>query len=208
MSNLPELFENNRQWAEQMRDKHPDFFDELAAGQSPDYLWIGCADSRVPASEVVGLTAGDMFVHRNVANVILHSDLNAQSVLQYAVEVLKVKHVIVCGHYGCGGVTAAYEGSDFGLIDNWLQNVSDVIDDHREAISDIDSKADKINRLCEINVGAQVHNVCRSPFVQDAWEAGQDLSVHGLIYSLENGLLTDLDLCISSAEEAAAISEV
>ena len=208
MSNLPELFENNRQWAEQMRDKHPDFFDELAAGQSPDYLWIGCADSRVPASEVVGLTAGDMFVHRNVANVILHSDLNAQSVLQYAVEVLKVKHVIVCGHYGCGGVTAAYEGSDFGLIDNWLQNVSDVIDDHREAISDIDSKEDKINRLCEINVGAQVHNVCRSPFVQDAWEAGQDLSVHGLIYSLENGLLTDLDLCISSAEEAAAISEV
>jgi len=208
MSNLPELFENNRQWAEQMRDKHPDFFDELADGQSPDYLWIGCADSRVPASEVVGLTAGDMFVHRNVANVILHSDLNAQSVLQYAVEVLKVKHVIVCGHYGCGGVTAAYEGSDFGLIDNWLQNVSDVIDDHREAISDIDSKEDKINRLCEINVGAQVHNVCRSPFVQDAWEAGQDLSVHGLIYSLENGLLTDLDLCISSAEEAAAISEV
>ena len=208
MSNLPELFENNRQWAEQMRDKHPDFFDELAAGQSPDYLWIGCADSRVPASEVVGLTAGDMFVHRNVANVILHSDLNAQSVLQYAVEVLKVKHVIVCGHYGCGGVTAAYEGSDFGLIDNWLQNVSDVIDDYREAISDIDSKEDKINRLCEINVGAQVHNVCRSPFVQDAWEAGQDLSVHGLIYSLENGLLTDLDLCISSAEEAAAISEV
>ena len=208
MSNLPELFENNRQWAEQMRDKHPDFFDELAAGQSPDYLWIGCADSRVPASEVVGLTAGDMFVHRNVANVILHSDLNAQSVLQYAVEVLKVKHVIVCGHYGCGGVTAAYEGSDFGLIDNWLQNVSDVIDDHREAISDIDYKEDKINRLCEINVGAQVHNVCRSPFVQDAWEAGQDLSVHGLIYSLENGLLTDLDLCISSAEEAAAISEV
>ena len=208
MSNLSELFENNRQWAEQMREKHPDFFDELAAGQSPDYLWIGCADSRVPASEVVGLTAGDMFVHRNVANVVLHSDLNAQSVLQYAVEVLKVKHVIVCGHYGCGGVTAAYEGSDFGLIDNWLQNVSDVIDEHRNAISHIESKEAKINRLCEINVGAQVQNVCRSPFVRDAWADGQELSVHGLIYSLENGLLTDLDLCISSAEEAAAISEV
>ncbi|MDZ7680180.1 MAG: carbonate dehydratase [Fodinibius sp.] len=208
MSKIPDLFENNRQWAEQMRHKHPDFFDELAAGQNPDYLWIGCADSRVPANEVVGLTAGDMFVHRNVANVVLHSDLNAQSVLQYAIEVLKVKHVIVCGHYGCGGVTAAFEGSDFGLIDNWLLNVSDVIDAHRNAIADLETKEDKINRLCEVNVGAQVRNVCRSPFVQDAWKTGQQLSVHGWIYSLENGHLTDLDLSVSSAEEAAAFSSV
>ena len=208
MSKLETLFDNNRKWAVQMREKHPDFFDELAAGQSPDYLWIGCADSRVPASEVVGLTAGDMFVHRNVANVVLHSDQNAQSVLQYAVKVLKVKHVIVCGHYGCGGVTTAYEGSDLGLIDNWLQNISDVIDDHRDEIADIDSKEKTINRLCEINVGAQVRNVCRSPFVQDAWAAGQELSVHGWIYSLDSGHLTDLDLSVSSAEEAAAFSIV
>lgn len=208
MKKLPELFENNRQWVEQMQQKHPDFFDDLAEGQNPDYLWIGCADSRVPASEVVGLTAGDMFVHRNVANVVLHSDLNCQSVLQYAVEVLKVKHVIICGHYGCGGVTSAYEGTDLGLIDNWLQSIQDVIDNNLDKIEGLDSREEKINRLCEVNVKAQVKNVCRSPFVQKAWEGGQELSVHGWIYSLETGLLTDLDLCISSNEEAAAISEV
>jgi len=208
MEKLPELFENNRQWTEQMQQKHPDFFDDLAEGQNPDYLWIGCADSRVPASEVVGLTAGDMFVHRNVANIVLHTDLNCQSVLQYAVQVLKVKHVIVCGHYGCGGVTSAYEGTDFGLIDNWLQPIQDVIEKNRDKIEGIDNRKDKINRLCEINVKAQVKNVCRSPFVRKAWESGQNLSVHGWIYSLEDGLLNDLDLCISSNDEAASISEV
>ncbi len=208
MEKLPELFENNRQWTEQMQQKHPDFFDDLAEGQSPEYLWIGCADSRVPASEIVGLTAGDMFVHRNVANVVLHTDLNCQSVLQYAVKVLKVKHVIVCGHYGCGGVTSAYEGTDLGLIDNWLQPIQDVIEKNRDKIEGIDKKKDKINRLCEINVKAQVKNVCRSPFVRKAWESGQTLSVHGWIYNLEDGLLNDLDLCISSNDEAASISEV
>jgi len=208
MEKLPELFENNRQWTEQMQQKHPDFFDDLAEGQSPEYLWIGCADSRVPASEIVGLTAGDMFVHRNVANVVLHTDLNCQSVLQYAVQVLKVKHVIVCGHYGCGGVTSAYEGTDFGLIDNWLQPIQDVIEKNRDKIEGIDKRKDKINRLCEINVKAQVKNVCRSPFVRKAWESGQTLSVHGWIYNLEDGLLNDLDLCISSNDEAASISEV
>jgi len=208
MEKLPELFENNRQWTEQMQQKHPDFFDDLAEGQSPEHLWIGCADSRVPASEIVGLTAGDMFVHRNVANVVLHTDLNCQSVLQYAVQVLKVKHVIVCGHYGCGGVTSAYEGTDLGLIDNWLQPIQDVIEKNRDKIEGIDKKKDKINRLCEINVKAQVKNVCRSPFVRKAWESGQTLSVHGWIYNLEDGLLNDLDLCISSNDEAASISEV
>jgi len=208
MGTLTELFENNRQWTEKMREKHPDFFDNLAEGQNPDYLWIGCADSRVPASEVVGLTAGDMFVHRNVANVVLHSDLNSQSVLQYAVEVLKVKHIIVCGHYGCGGVTSAYEGTDLGLIDNWLQHIQDVIDRNRDEIEDIESREEKINRLCEVNVQAQVLNVCRSPFVKKAWKSGQNLTVHGWIYSLENGLINDLDLSISSNEEATAISGV
>lgn len=206
MKKLPELFENNRQWAEQMRQKHPDFFDELSGGQNPDYLWIGCADSRVPANEVVGLSAGNLFVHRNIANVILHSDLNSQSVLQYGVEVLQVKHVIVCGHYGCGGVTSAYEGTDLGLIDNWLRHIQDIIDANRDEIEGIKSKKKKIDRLCELNVRAQVKNVCRSPFLQRAWAKGQNISVHGWIYSLKDGLLNDLGLCISSAEEADALS--
>jgi carbonic anhydrase len=204
MKKLPDLFDNNRQWAEQKREQEPDFFDKLSKGQSPNFLWIGCADSRVPASEVVGLSAGDMFVHRNVANLVLHSDLNCQSVLQYAVEVLKVNHVIVCGHYGCGGVTAAYENQRLGLIDNWLQNVTDIIDENREEIADIDSKQDKVNRLCEINVHAQVMNICRSPFVRSAWKEGQELSVHGWIFDLKSGRLNDLDLCISSQEETTS----
>lgn len=208
MNNLPDLFESNREWVKKIRTQHPDFFKELAQGQEPEYLWIGCSDSRVPATQAVDLGPGDMFVHRNVANVVLHSDLNIQSVIQYAVEALKVKHVIVCGHYGCGGVTAAYENQSMGLIDNWLQNIKDVIDQNRNKIEDIDSKEDKVNRLCEINVHAQVMNVCRSPFVQQAWENGQELSVHGLIYDLKTGLLNDLDLCISSKKEMASKSQV
>lgn len=208
MKKLPDLFDNNRQWAEQKREQEPDFFDKLSKGQSPNFLWIGCADSRVPASEVVGLSAGDMFVHRNVANVVLHSDLNCQSVLQYAVDVLKVNHVIVCGHYGCGGVTAAYENQRLGLIDNWLQNVTDIIDENREEIADIDSEQAKVNRLCEINVHAQVMNICRSPFVRSAWERGQELSVHGWIFDLKSGRLNDLDLCISSQEETTSSYKV
>lgn len=208
MSKLSELFEKNRQWVEQIREKNPGFFKELSEGQSPDYLWIGCSDSRVPATQVVDLEPGDMFVHRNVANVVLHSDLNFQSVLQYSVEALKVKHIIVCGHYGCGGVTAAYENQDLGLLNNWLQNIKDVIADNRDEVDGIKSEKEKINRLCEINVHAQVMNVCRSPFVQQAWKNGQGLSVHGLIYDLETGLLKDLDLCISSAGEVSSVYRV
>jgi carbonic anhydrase len=208
MNKLSKLFENNKQWVENIREKHPNFFRESAKGQEPEYLWIGCSDSRVPANEVTGLTAGDMFVHRNVANVVLHSDLNIQSVIQYAVEALKVKHIIVCGHYGCGGVTAAYENQSMGLIDNWLQNIKDVIANNSNELEDLESKKEKVNRLCEVNVYAQVINVCRSPFVQQAWKNGQELSVHGLIYDLETGLLNDLDLCISSQDEAASKYQV
>lgn len=202
MKKLTELFENNREWVEQIREKQPDFFKDLAEGQQPDYLWIGCSDSRVPATQVADLNPGDMFVHRNIANVVLHSDLNIQSVIQYAVASLKVKHIIVCGHYGCGGVTAAYEDQDLGLINNWLQNIKDVIADNRDKVEGIKSQKEKINRLCELNVHAQVRNICRSPFVQQAWEKGHELSVHGLIYDLETGLLKDLDINISSAAEA------
>lgn len=209
MNKLPELFENNKQWTEQMREKHPDFFDELSEGQSPNYLWIGCSDSRVPASEVVGLTAGDMFVHRNIANVVVHSDLNCQSVIQYAVEVLKVGHVIVCGHYGCGGVTAAFENQqNLGLIDNWLQHIRDGFAGYQEQIEQLESRKEKIDRLCELNVRAQVLNVCHSPFVQKAWKGGQELAVHGWIYDLNNGKLNDLDLCISTNQEMAEAAQL
>lgn len=208
MNKLSELFKNNKQWVENIRKEHPDFFKELAQGQEPEYLWIGCSDSRVPATQVADLGPGDMFVHRNVANVVLHSDLNIQSVIQYAVEALKVKHIIICGHYGCGGVTAAYENQSMGLIDNWLQNIKDVIDKNRRELEGLESQEEKVNQLCEINVHAQVMNVCRSPFVQQAWETGQELSVHGLIYDLKTGLLNDLDLCVSSRDEIASKYQV
>jgi carbonic anhydrase len=208
MKKLPELFENNRQWAERMRDQDPNFFKELSEDQNPDYLWIGCADSRVPANQIIDQSPGDVFVHRNIANVVIHSDLNCQSVLQYAVEVLKVKHIIVCGHYGCGGVTAAFENQELGLIDNWLRHIKDIYSQHLEEIKKIGSRDKKIDRLCEINVRAQATNVAHSPFVQKAWKEGQELSVHGWIYNLENGHLNDLDLCISSADETSSIYQV
>lgn len=208
MKKLPELFENNRQWAERIRDETPHFFEKLAKGQSPEYLWIGCSDSRVPATQIIDLKPGDIFVHRNIANVVIHSDLNSQSVLQYAVSVLKVKHIIVCGHYGCGGVKAAYENQELGLIDNWLCHIREHFEPHLQNLDEIDSEEEKINRLCEINVRAQVQNVTQSPFVQKAWKNNQDLSVHGWIYNLENGHLNDLDLCISSSEEASSIYHI
>ncbi len=198
MRELKHLFENNRRWAAEVSDRDPDFFKKLAAQQAPPYLWIGCADSRVPANQIVGLAPGEVFVHRNVANVVSHTDFNCLSVLQYAVEVLKVRHVIVCGHYGCGGVAAALQDVPFGLIDNWLRHIKDVYEASR--LDDIDT-----NKLCELNVAAQVRNVCHTTIVQDAWRRGQDLSVHGWIYSLEDGLLRDLDLCISSPELLASI---
>lgn len=205
MSKPTDLLDNNRQWADRLKNEHPKRLEEMAEGQSPEYLWIGCSDSRVPATQVVDLAPGDMFVHRNIANVVLHSDLNCQSVLQYAVTVLQVRHIIVCGHYGCGGVTAALENQRLGLIDHWLRHVKDIYKDHMDEISDIEDRQDKINRLCEINVQAQVLNICHSPFVQEAWQKGQDLSVHGWIYSLDNARIKNLDISISSADETSSI---
>lgn len=208
MKKLSSLFENNRKWAKRIKEQQPDFFRELSKDQNPEYLWIGCSDSRVPANEIVGLAPGDLFVHRNVANLIVHSDLNSQAVIQYAVEVLKVKHVIVCGHYGCGGVKASLQHQSFDLIDNWLLHIKDIYDRFEEELADITDEEEKADRLCELNVRAQVMNVCHNPFVQQAWKKNQELSVHGLIYRLEDGLLKDLELCISSGKETPSIFNV
>jgi carbonic anhydrase len=190
---LPHLFANNRNWARRITERDPHFFASLVAQQSPRYLWIGCSDSRVPANEIVDLKPGELFVHRNVANVVVHSDLNCLSVLQYAIDVLKVEDVIVCGHYGCGGVRAAYERASFGLIDNWLCHVQDVYERHDAAVAAAGDDEARVNRLCELNVVAQVANVCRTTIVQDAWRRGQALAVHGWIYDIKDGLLRDLD---------------
>jgi carbonic anhydrase len=200
---LTELFDNNRRWAAKRVEADPQFFKRLVEQQLPAYLWIGCSDSRVPANEIVGLLPGELFVHRNVANVVVHTDLNCLSVLQYAVDVLRVRHVIVCGHYGCGGVRAAYERAQFGLIDNWLRHVQDVRDKHSELLDgDLDAAA-SVDRLCELNVLEQADNVCSTTVVQDAWRRGQDLTVHALVYRLSDGLLRDLGLSVSGADEHA-----
>ena len=201
MSDLHHLLEKNRAWAAQIKDHDPTFFRHLSRQQSPEYLWIGCADSRVPATQLVDLPPGEMFVHRNVANVVVHTDLNCLSVLQYAVEVLKVKHVIVCGHYGCGGVQAALVRDRQGLIDNWLRHVQDVLQKHRELIFDLADDARRLRRLCELNVIEQVINVCQTTIVEGAWEAGQELTIHGWIYGLDDGLLRDLHISISGPDE-------
>jgi carbonic anhydrase len=201
MKTLKKLFERNRAWAAEICAREPDFFRALAGQQTPEYLWIGCSDSRVPSTQLVDLSPGEMFVHRNVANLVVHTDLNCLSVMQYAVEVLKVRHVIVCGHYGCGGVQAALEGARFGLIDNWLRHVQDVIEKHAAALARAADDAARLRLLCELNVREQVLNVCRTTVVQDAWERGQELSVHGWVYALEDGLLRDLGLCVTCPEE-------
>jgi carbonic anhydrase len=188
---ISELFERNRAWAAAMVADDPDFFASLAERQAPEYLWIGCSDSRVPANQIVGLPPGDVFVHRNVANVVVHTDLNCLSVLQYAVEVLAVRHVIVCGHYGCGGVKAALERTRQGLIDNWLRHVADVEEKHAPEVASL-PESRRLDRLCELNVIEQVTNVCQTTIVEDAWERGQELTVHGLVYDLRDGLLRDL----------------
>jgi carbonic anhydrase len=197
VADLAELFENNRAWAAEMVARDPGFFAGLAERQSPEYLWIGCSDSRVPANQIVGLAPGEVFVHRNVANVVVHTDLNCLSVLQYAVDVLGVKHVIVCGHYGCGGVQAALEGSRHGLIDNWLRHVIDVSEKHAAELSAL-PKERRLDRLCELNVAEQVVHVSQTTIVEDACARGQDLTVHGVIYKLEDGLLRDLGVNVSS----------
>ena len=205
MRYLPHLFENNRKWARRILERDPDFFKSLAAQQSPRHLWIGCSDSRVPANEIVGLMPGELFVHRNVANVVVHTDLNCLSVVQYAVDVLRVEHVIVCGHYGCGGVRAAFFRSSLGLSDNWLRHVQDVRDRHQEAIDAVDGDENRVDRLCELNVVDQVRNVCQTTIVQDAWSRGQALVVHGWIYDVADGLLRDLSCTTSSSGELAEV---
>lgn len=184
-----------------MERQDPQFFQKLATQQSPEYLWIGCADSRVPANEIMGLMPGEVFVHRNVANVVVHSDLNCLSVIQYAVEVLKVKHIIVCGHYGCGGVSAAMQHKEFGLIDNWLRHIKDIYQRHEAPLDKMTDDKERLNYFCEVNVIEQVRNVCHTTIVQGAWRRGQELAVHGWIYGLTNGLLKDLDVTITSAVE-------
>jgi carbonic anhydrase len=201
MKTLKKLFDRNRAWSEEIRAREPEFFRELARQQTPEYLWIGCSDSRVPSTQLVSLTPGQMFVHRNVANLVVHTDLNCLSVMQYAVDALRVKHIIVCGHYGCGGVQAALEGKRLGLIDNWLRHVEDVAEKHADALARAEGGEARLRLLCELNVREQVSNVCRTTVVQAAWERGQELSVHGWIYALEDGLLRDLGLCVTCPED-------
>lgn len=204
MAEIKRLFENNRAWATQIAKENEGFFKRLSSIQKPRYLWIGCSDSRVPANEIVGLLPGELFVHRNVANVVVHTDLNCLSVLQFAVDVLKVEHVIVCGHYGCGGVQAALNGDRLGLIDNWLRHVQDVRDKHREEIKSL-PEAKRVERLCELNVIEQTLNVAETTIVRDAWKRGQSLSVHGWIYGLEDGIIRDLKLTLQKPEDLSKV---
>jgi carbonic anhydrase len=201
MDTLNPLFENNRQWAKDILKRDETFFEKLSKQQSPQYLWIGCSDSRVPANEIVGLLPGELFVHRNVANLVVHTDMNCLSVMQYAVSVLKVQHIIVCGHYGCGGIAASIEERPHGLIDNWLRNVRDTYYLYEKEMVAIKDPTERVNRLCEINVATQVFNVCNTTVVQDAWGQGQELTVHGWIYGINDGLLRDLKVSVSSAAE-------
>jgi len=202
---LDRLFENNREWARRISERDPDFFPSLQRQQAPRYLWIGCADSRVPANEIVGLRPGELFVHRNVANLVVHTDLNCLSVLQYAVDVLKVEHVIVCGHYGCGGVRAAYRRSSLGLIDNWLRHVQDVRERYDHLLEQVVDEEARMDRLCELNVIDQVRHVCDSMIVQDAWRRQQPLAIHGWVYALGDGLLRDLRCTATSFDELASV---
>jgi carbonic anhydrase len=204
MRELPDLFARNRAWAEAVERSQPGFFEALSRQQSPRYLWVGCSDSRVPANEIVGLRPGELFVHRNVANVVVHTDLNCLAVLQYAVDVLRVEHVIVCGHYGCGGIQAAMAGAPLGLIDNWLRHVQDVAERHRETLAGFAEGPARLDRLGELHVVEQAVNVCRTSIVQEAWRRGQPLAVHGWIYRLQDGLLRSAGFCARSADAVGA----
>lgn len=200
MCALKQLFDQNKAWSEELRSDNPQFFETLSRQQSPEYLWIGCADSRVPANEIVGLQPGELFVHRNVANVIAHADLNALSVIQFAVDVLKVKHMLVVGHYGCGGVLSAFRGDRHGLVDNWLRHVQDVRDKHERLLAESTPPGltAQVDRLCELNVIEQAHNLALTTVVRDAWDRGQQLSVHAWVYGLKDGIVRDLKMSISS----------
>lgn len=196
MNTPKQLLDNNRAWAASITEKDPTFFSRLAAQQAPDYLWIGCSDSRVPANQIIDLPPGEVFVHRNIANVVVHTDLNCLSVIQFAVDVLKVKHIIVCGHYGCGGIKAAMENQEHGLIDNWLRHVKDVVRFNAGELEGLE-RQERLDRLCELNVKEQVVNICNTTIVRDAWRCGANLSVHGWIYNIENGILRQLESCRS-----------
>ncbi|MDR2244501.1 MAG: carbonate dehydratase [Burkholderiales bacterium] len=208
MSNhLDFLLKQNRLWSQSVKEKDNEFFRDLAAQQTPKYFWIGCADSRVPANEILGLLPGEVFVHRNVANVVVHTDLNCLSVLQYAVDVLRVQHILVVGHYGCGGVNAAFQNTRLGLIDNWLRHVQDVRDKHRTRLMAIANPDRQLDRLCELNVLEQVLNLSETTIMHDAWARGQDVTVHGLIYGLEDGILHDLNMPVSTDNELLSYYE-
>ncbi len=198
MKTLQHLLNKNQQWADNIKQDDPDFFMRLSKQQAPDYLWIGCSDSRVPANEIINLMPGEVFVHRNIANVVVHTDLNCLSVIQYAVEVLEVKHIIVCGHYDCGGITAALEDHEHGLIDNWLRHIKDVFRFHKEEFKNLDHQ-EKLDLLCELNVNEQVTNLCNTTIVKNAWKAGKELSIHGWIYGIDNGIIKPLN-CITALE--------
>jgi carbonic anhydrase len=198
---LPQLFEKNRQWASAITRRDPRFFARLAGQQSPEYLWIGCSDSRVPANEIIGLLPGELFVHRNVANLVIHTDMNCLSVLQYAVDILHISHIIVCGHYGCGGIKAAVSDQPHGLVDNWLGHVRDIQHKHARELDLLTTEDALVNRLCELNVIEQAANVARSTVVQEAWKRGAAVTVHGWIYGISDGLLNDLGICISCPED-------
>ncbi|MBI5451700.1 MAG: carbonate dehydratase [Gammaproteobacteria bacterium] len=201
MTDLNHLFANNRLWARRIKESDPDFFTKLSHLQAPEYLWIGCSDSRVPANEIVKLLPGELFVHRNVGNIVLHTDLNCLSVLQYAVDVLKVKHIIVCGHYGCGGIKAALHNKELGLIDTWIRNIKDIYLKNRDEINGLPDEQARQDRLCELNVMSQVANVSHSNILQDAWKRQQDVTVHGWIYSIDDGILEDLKVDCSGLEQ-------
>lgn len=207
MGTLGPLIQQNRQWAQGMLLQDPAFFRKLSSQQEPDYLWIGCADSRVPANQIVGLMPGELFVHRNVANVVLHADLNCMSVLQFAVEILKVEHVIVCGHYGCGGVRAALDDMRLGLVDHWIRHVRDVAHKHQDALQGLQDPQRRWDRLCELNVIEQALNVCHTTTVQDAWKRGQPLSVYAWVYGVGDGLLRELGACVTSRSDIEGLEK-
>ena len=204
MPSLSHLIENNRAWSEGIRQRDPQFFTRLSQQQRPRYLWIGCADSRVPANDIVGLLPGELFVHRNIANVVVHTDLNCLSVMQFAVDMLNIEHIIVCGHYGCSGVAAALQNVRVGLADNWLRHVQDVHSKHNAKVSAMPDTPQQIDRLCELNVIEQVANVCQTTIVRDAWDRGQQLAVHGWVYGLKDGLVRDLGSTVTKTSEAAS----
>jgi len=204
MDRLKQLFEKNRAWAQEINETDPTFFQRLAAQQAPEVLWIGCADSRVPATEICGMDPGEIFVHRNVANLVVHTDFNSLSVIQYAVEILKVSDIIVCGHYGCGGVQAALGSTPFGLIDNWLRNIKDTAHRRADALVGL-NEAELFDRMCELNVEQQVANLSYTSIIQSAWSAGHDLTIHGFVYSLKDGLLNNLEMSVANVDDLPEI---